>query len=296
MVKFYAKKKKGMLRAKSGKYYYPRRRKQIVPARKFRSRAIITRQPFPNVTKRVLTYAFRDQIQPPTTSQGGFSCASIRYTINYPYDIDPAAGTLSTSARRNHQPMGYDQLEALYDKQRVDWVKLRINFAMEKPAVTYTETMADAGGGNMLTQGTQFSSVPLRVALLITKESSLPTSLLTVNQNTVSFEKLIEMSRSGLLPAGSALSYKTMHHDQIVKLSKGVNLFKFFKRHDNKTWSDWVEDNSRGFNGSPSNLLYCHIICSPISVTPNDNHPKVTFYGDMSLGMTFSDLKTFGQS
>lgn len=295
MVKFYAKKKKGMLRAKSGKYYYPR--KKIAKGNRYsKPKMAIVRQPFPNVTKRVLTYAFRDQIQPPTTSQGGFSCASIKYTINYPYDIDPATGTLSTSARRNHQPMGYDQLEVLYNKQRVDWVKLRINFAMEKPAVTYTETMTDAGGGNMLTQGTQFSSVPLRVALLITKQSSLPTSLLTTNNNTVSFEKLIEMSKSGLLPEGSALTYKTMHHDQIVRLSRGVNLFKFFKRHDNKTWSDWVEDNSRSFSGSPTNLLYCHIIASPISVTPNDNHNKVTFYGDMSLGMTFSDLKTFGQS
>lgn len=296
MVRFYDKKQKGMVRAKSGKFYYPSKKNGKAKGRYAKPRmGIISRQPFPNITKRVLTYAFRDQIQPPQTSSGGFSCASIAYRINYPYDIDPAGATVTSSARRNHQPMGYDQLEVLYEKQRVDWVKLRVNFAMEKPAVTYTESSTDTGGG-VITQGTQFSSVPLRVALLITKESSLPTSLLTVSQNTVSFEKLIEMSKSGLLPSGSALIYKTMHHDQIIQLSKGVNLFKFFKRHDNKTWSDWVEDNSRGFNGSPTNQLYCHIICSPISVTGGDNHQKVTFYGDMSLGMTFSDLKTFGQS
>lgn len=293
MVKYYNKFKKGMKKAKSGKYYYPRKKGNKGKGRYSKPKmGIISRQPFPNITKRVLTYAFRDQIQPPTTSAGGFSCASIAYTINYPYDIDPNTGTLSTSARRNHQPMGYDQLEALYNKQRVDWVKLKINFAIEKPFQTlnYTEYPEGTVAGSLTSQ------VPVRVALLVTKEANLPTSLLTTNNNTVSFEKLIEMSKSGLLPSGSALVYRTMTHNRILQLSKGVNLFKFFKRHDNKTWSDWVEDNSRSFSGSPTNLLYCHIIASPISVTPNDNHSKITFYGDMTMGMTFSDLKTFGQS
>lgn len=295
MVKYYAKWKKGMKKAKNGKYYYPKKRanNKIV---KRNNRPRITRQPFPNITKRILTYAFRDQIQPPVTSAGGFSCASLAYRINYPYDIDPNAASITSSARRNHQPMGYDQLEVLYEKHRVDWVKLRINFAVEKPTETVSETTIEVGSGSTTTNGVRTSSVPLRVALMVTKEANLPTSLLTVNNNTVSFEKLIEMSKSGLLPSGSALTYKTMHHDQIIQLSKGVNLFKFFKRHDNKTWSDWVEDNSRGFNGSPTDMLYCHIIVAPISVTSGDQHPKVTFYGDMSLGMTFADLKTFGQS
>ena len=294
MVKFYDKWKKGMKKAKSGKYYYPKKKgNNKKPARR---KAKVIRQPFPNITKRVLTYAFRDQLQPPVTSSGGFSCTSLAYRINYPYDIDPNTASVTSSARRNHQPMGYDQLEVLYAKQRVDWVKLRLNFAIEKPSVSVTETTVEVGSGNTTTNGTRTSSVPLRVALLVTKESALPTSLLTVNNNTVSFEKLIEMSRSGLLPSGTALTYKTMHHDQIVQLSRGVSLFKFFKRHDNKTWSDWVEDNTRGFSGSPSDALYAHIIVSPISVTSGDQHPKVTFYGDMSLGMTFSDLKTFGQS
>lgn len=282
-----------------GKYsrrkYVPKKkktyRKRKTPIRR-KPRTRVMRQPFSNITKRILTYAFRDQIQPPATSTGGFSCASIAYTVNYPYDIDPSSATLSTSARRNHQPMGYDQLEALYNKQRVDWIKLRINFAIEKPtqALNYTEYPEGTVAGSIT------SHVPIRVALLVTKTATLPTSLLTANNNTVSFEKLIEMSKSGLLPSGTALVYRTMSQDQIVKLSRGVNLFKFFKRHDNKTWSDWVEDNTRSFSGSPTNLIYCHIIASPISVTPNDNHNKVTFYGDMSLGMTFSDLKTFGQS
>lgn len=293
MVKFYTKRRKGMKKAKSGKFYYPARKTAIIKKGRYsKPRMTIARQPFPNVTKRVLTYAFRDQIQPPSTSAGGFSCASVAYNINYPFDIDPAAATVTSSARRNHQPMGYDQLEVLYEKQRVDWVKLRVNFAIEKPyqAINYTEYPEGTVTGSLT------SSVPIRVALLITKEANLPSSLLTITPGTVSFEKLIEMSKSGLLPSGSALIYKTMHHDQIMQLSRGVNMFKFFKRHDNKTWSDWVEDNSRGFNGSPTDQLHCHIIASPISVTPNDNHPKITFYGDMSLGMTFSDLKTFGQS
>ena len=77
MVKFYARKKKGMIKARSGKFYYPK--KKIAKRNRYSKprMAIIARQPFPNITKRVLTYAFRDQIQPPTTSAGGFSCASI---------------------------------------------------------------------------------------------------------------------------------------------------------------------------------------------------------------------------
>lgn len=269
------------------------RKKRMASSRKYR----ILRQPFPNVTKRVLTYAFRDQIQPPTTSQGGFSVGSMRYDINYPHDIDYSnAATVSTTARRNHQPMGYDQLGTLYNKQRVDWATMKIHFAVEKPTIHIAENTNSAGGYNSATQGTHTQTVPIRVAILATKDGTLDPSTLTVNQATVAFEKLIEQSKSGMLPNGTSLVYRTLTHDRVVTLKRSMNCYKLFRKSENKSFADWREDNTVEFNHTPADRLHFHIIASPISVTPGDAHPKVTFYGDMQLGMTFSDLKEFGQS
>ncbi|AXH73307.1 MAG: putative capsid protein [Cressdnaviricota sp.] len=256
----------------------------------------VLRQPFPNVTKRILPYAFRDQLQPPATSTGGFSVASIAYRLNSPYDVDPTTGTISTSARINHQPMGYDQIMALYSKQRVDWAKIRINFAINRSRVQIDETVTPAGSGTETITGNHYYDGPIRVGLLITDDPTLDPSLLVQVAGTVAFEKLIEQSKSGQLPNGTSLRYKTIMPNQRASLSAGVNPFKFFNRHDKIGYSDWLENNQVGSNSAPGNIVYCHIIASPISVNPGDQHPKVTFYGDMSFGMTFSDLKQLGQS
>lgn len=291
MVKYYNKAKKGMKKAKNGKYYYPQKKK----ASRVSSQKILT-QPFANTTKRVLPYAFRDQLQPPNTSQGGFSVASIAYRLNSPFDIDPTTGTISTSARINHQPMGYDQLMNLYGKQRVDWCKIRINFAVNRTRVAVSEVSAPAGSGINNISGNHFYDGPIRVGLLITDDPALDPSLLVQTSGTVAFEKLIEQSKSGQLPNGTSLRYKTIMPNQRSYLTTGINTFKFFNRHDKIGYSDWLENNQVGQNSAPNNMIYCHIIASPISVNPGDQHPKVTFYGDLSLGMTFTDLKQLGQS
>ena len=203
MVKYYAKGKKGMKKAKNGKFYYPKR-KSAAPKRKILS------QPFPNTAKRVLPYAFRDQLQPPVTTTGGFSVASIAYRLNSPYDIDPTAGTISTSARVNHQPMGYDQLMGLYSKQRVDWAKIRVNFAVNRTRIGTNSTITPVGSGVETSVGSDFYDGPIRVALLITDDPALDPSLLVQQVGTVAFEKLIEQSKSGQLPNGTSLRYKTV--------------------------------------------------------------------------------------
>lgn len=268
------------------------RKKRIYKAPRYYS----IKQPFPNITKRVLPYAFRDQLQPPPTSTGGFSVVSKAYIMNSPYDIDPTVGTLSTSARINHQPMGYDQLMALYNKQRVDWAKIRVNFAINRNRVSIAENTIQVGSGNTTTTGEHFTDGPIRVGLLVTDDPTLDPSLLVQVAGTVAFEKLIEQSKSGQLPSGTSLKYRTLLPGKMVHLEAGINPFRFFKRHQQIGYSDWLENNTVLSNSAPTNKIYCHILASPISVNPGDQHPKVTFYGDMSLGMTFNDIKQFGQS
>jgi hypothetical protein len=253
------------------------------------------RQPFANITKRVLPYSFRDQLTPPNTSLGGFSVTSIAYSLNSPFDIDPTAGTLSTSARINHQSMGYDQLEALYNKRRVDWAKIRVNFAVNRQKTSIVESTVDNAGVHSTT-GQHLTDGPIRVALLVTDDSALDTSSLVTTPGTKAFEKLIEQSRSGQLPNGVALKYKVLMPGKMAHLEAGINCYKFFKRQNGLSYSDWKENNTGNFTHTPQNHIYCHIIASPISVNPGDQHPKVTFFGDMSMGMTFTDLKQFGQS
>lgn len=297
MVKFFDKKKPGMKRAKSGKYYYPAKKTAIKKNKRSRPKRLqLMRQPFANKTRRMLTYAFRDELAPPNTSAGGFSVASIPYFINNPYDIDPSTLTLSTSARKNHQPMGYDQIMTLYEKKRCDWVKIKVNFALNYAQTQINETVTPQGSGNETITGVHTQSGLMRVALLITSDPDIDTSLLVQQPGTVAFEKIIEQSKSGLLPYGNALSYRTVRPGQVVSLSKSINCFKFFKNYENIAYSDWNENNTGTVGQSPINKVYVHLIASPITVTPGAVHPKVTFYGDAQLGLTFTDLKQFGQS
>jgi len=192
--------------------------------------------------------------------------------------------------------MGYDQLMTLYSKQRVDWAKIRVNFCVNRSRIQIQEDVTPSGSGASTITGSHQYDGPIRVALLITDDQSLDPSLLVQTAGTIAFEKLIEQSKSGQLPGGTSLKYKTIMPNQRVHLSAGINPFKFFNRHDKIGYSDWLENNQVLSNSHPANVIYCHIIASPISVNPGDQHPKVTFYGDMSLGMTFTDLKQFGQS
>lgn len=289
MTVYHNTRKKGMKKGANGKFYYPKSKGKVA------RRSKVLNQPFPNITKRVLPYAFRDQLQPPATSTGGFSVASVAYKINSPWDIDPGLQA-TTSARVNHQPMGYDQLGALYEKQRVDWAKLSINFAVNGEHQAISEVIAPGNSGTETVTGFHTTMGPIRVALLVTDDPALDPSLLVTVSGTVSFEKLIEQSRSGQLPNGTSLKFKTLMPGKMCNITTGLNFAKFLKRSAATTYPDFVENNTQAFNSIPQQLVYCHIIAAPISVNPGDTHPKVTFYGSMSQGMTFSSLRQFGQS
>lgn len=299
MVKFYDKWRKGMKKAKNGKYYYPSKKPAQKKKGNFKNKPRkykIMRQPFANNTKRQLTYAFRDELSPPATSPGGFSVTSVAYNLNNPYDIDPSLLTLSTSARKNHQPMGYDQVMTLYNLKRCDWAKIKVNFALNSPVTQVEESVTPVGSGNESITGTHTEPGLVRVALLITADDQLDSSILVQNPGTVAFEKIIEQAKSGMLPYGNALTYRTLRPGQVLTLTKSINCFKFFKNYKNMAYSDWNENNTGTVGQAPINKIYCHIIASPITVTPGTTHPKVLFYGDVQFGLTFTELKQFGQS
>lgn len=301
MAKFYAKKKPGMKRAKSGKYYYPRKR--IMKRNTYRKRRPrVYRDPFPQSTRRRLTYAFRTTVTPPTTSTGGFSIAKQTFLLNSCYDPDktvlsnvPVTGV---SSRQNHQPMGFDQLMTIYRKYMVSYARLNVNFAFEHP-MSY-ENVVEVYPGT--TQNQISDNTPCRVGFVTSDGDDLPTSLLTTGGNLPTFEKLIEQAKSGCLnPKSSQFKYRTLRKDGFVNLKCNVNPFKFAKVKNGKTWSDYKEDNLLLSNTEPgtaakSDPVYCHCFVSPLTTVSQSSHSPVSVYGTIDFDVMFADMVSLPQS
>lgn len=303
MVKFYSKFRKGMKKAKSGKYYYPAK-KRIQKKRVSRNnrQVRVYRDPFPMATKRRLTYAFRTTVTPGITSTGGFSIAKQTFLLNSCYDPDktvlstnPVTGT---SSRQNHQPMGFDQLMAIYRKYMVSYARLNVNFAFEHP-MSY-ETVVDIGSGQ--TQNQIADNTPCRVGFVTSDGDDLPTSLLTTGGNIPTFEKLIEQAKSGQLnPKSAQFKYRTLRKDGFVNLKCNVNPFKFTKVKNGKTWSDYKEDNLLISTAEPgsapkSDPVYCHCFVSPLTTVAGSSHTPVSIYGTIDFDVLFHDLISLPQS
>lgn len=305
MVKFYSNYKKGMKKAKSGKYYYPARKKIVkrrIRRRNNNRNVKVYRDPFPMQTKRRLTYAFRTTIQPGITSLGGFSIAKQTFLLNSCYDPDKTV--LSTvpitgkSSRQNHQPMGFDQLMTIYGKYMVTYARMNVNFAFEQPTTYYNTSEAGSG----LTTGQLLDNTPCRVGFVTSDGDDLPTSLLTTGGNLPTFEKLIEQAKSGQLnPRSAQFKYRTLKKDGHINLKCNVNPYKFHKAKNSKTWSDFKEDNLLLANTEPgaaakSDPVYCHLFVSPLITTSGSDHAKVSVYGTIDFDVLFADLNSLPQS
>lgn len=305
MVKFYAKKKPGMKRAKSGKYYYPAKGKGNKKKNKFKTnnkQVRVYRDPFPQSTRRRLTYAFRTTVTPPTTSIGGFSIAKQTFLLNSCYDPDktvlsniPITGT---SSRQNHQPMGFDQLMSIYGKYMVSYARINCNFAFEHP-LAYEQQVPDGEGGTFIQIA---DNTPCRVGIVTSDGDDLPTSLLTTGGNLPTFEKLIEQAKSGQLnPKSAQFKYRTLRKDGFVKLKCNVNPYKFAKIKNGKTWSDYKEDNlliatSEPGSAPKSDPVYCHCFVSPLTTVSGSTHSPVSVYGTIDFDVLFHDLASLPQS
>lgn len=293
-----------MKRAKSGKYYYPAK-KRIVKRRRRNTNnrnVRVYRDPFPMQTRRRLTYAFRTTVTPPSTSTGGFSINKQTFLLNSCYDPDktvlsnvPITGV---SSRQNHQPMGFDQLMAIYGKYMVTYARLNVNFAFEHP-MAY-ETVVEVSPGQ--TQNQIADNTPCRVGIVTSDADDLPASLLTSGGNLPTFEKLIEQAKSGQLqPKSSQFKYRTLRKDGFVNLKCNVNPFKFVKVKNGKTWSDFKEDNMLPYNSEPgaaakSDPVYAHIFVSPLTTVSGSTHSPVSVYGTIDFDVNFTDLISLPQS
>ena len=303
MPKFYNKRKAGMKRAKSGKYYYPSKGKIIKKQKKWNKKNRVYRDPFPLQVRRRLTYAFRTTIQPPTTSLGGFSISKQTFLLNSCFDPDKTVpntgltGVSLKSSRINHQPMGFDQLMTLYRKYLVTYARVNVGFAFEHPTTYVNETLTDEGGP-VTTTGTIRDNTPCRVGYVTSDGDDLPTSVLTTGGNLPTIEKLIEQSRSGQLnPKSSQFRYRTLMKDNHVKMSFGVNPFKFAKAKNGITWADYKGSNSALANQDPTkDPCYCHLFVSPLSITSGDAHTPVVVYGTIDFDVLASDLVSLNQS
>ena len=299
MTKFYAKKKPGMKRAKSGKYYYPSKNKMI---KKKRGKSRVYRDPFPLQVRRRLTYAFRTTITPPNTSVGGFSIEKQTFLLNSCFDPDKSVantgltGVQLKSSRVNHQPMGFDQLMTLYRKYLVTYARVNVNFAFEHP----TTFVNEAGLSSGQITGTISDNTPCRVGFVTSDGDDLPSSLLTTGGNLPTIEKLIEQAKSGqLTPKSAQFKTRTLMKDNHVRMSFGVNPFKFTKAKDSITWADFKAANSKLANSEPGahdHPCYAHLFVSPLSVTHNDNHTPVVCYGTIDFDVLASDLISLNQS
>lgn len=298
MTKFYAKKRAGMKRAKSGKYYYPRN-KIVKKQKRWNKKNKVYRDPFPLQVRRRLTYAFRTTIQPPNTSLGGFSISKQTFLLNSCFDPDKTVpntgltGVSLKSSRINHQPMGFDQLMTLYTKYLVTYARVNVGFAFEHPT-TYVNQEEDAGH----VTGTIRDNTPCRVGYVTSDADDLPTSVLTTGGNLPTIEKLIEQARSGQLnPKSSQFRYRTLMKNNHVRMSFGVNPFKFAKAKDGITWADYKGSNTSLANQDPiKDPCYAHLFVSPLSITSGDVHTPVVCYGTIDFDVLASDLVSLNQS
>lgn len=301
MTKFYNKKRKGMKRAKSGKYYYPKNN-VVNKQKKWNKKNRVYRDPFPLQVRRRLTYAFRTTITPPTTSIGGFSIEKQTFLLNSCFDPDKTVantgltGVQLKSSRINHQPMGFDQLMTLYRKYLVTYARVNVSFAFEHPTtyVNQTEYPTDT------ITGTIRDNTPCRVGFVTSDGDDLPTSLLTQGGNIPTIEKLIEQAKSGQLnPKASQFKYRTLMKDNHVKMSFAVNPYKFTKSKNSVTWADFKAANSKLANDEPGahdHPVYGHLFVSPLSVTSGDTHTPVVCYGTIDFDVLASDLVSVNQS
>ena len=299
MTKFYAKKKPGMKRAKSGKYYYPKN-KLVKKQKKWNKKNRVYRDPFPLQVRRRLTYAFRTTITPPNTSLGGFSIEKQTFLLNSCFDPDKSVantgltGIQLKSSRVNHQPMGFDQLMTLYRKYLVTYARVNCNFAFEHPT-TYVNEQEQGSG---IVQGTIADNTPCRVGFVTSDGDDLPSSVLTSGGNLPTIEKLIEQAKSGqLTPKSAQFQTRTLMKNNHVRMSFGVNPFKFAKAKDSITWADYKGSNNALANADPAkNPCYAHLFVSPLSVTYNDTHTPVVCYGTIDFDVLASDLVSLNQS
>lgn len=300
MVKFYAKKKPGMVRAKSGKYYYPA--KKIQKRRnKRRQQMKVYRDPFPLQVKRRLTYAFRNTINPPATTTGGFSIASQCFQLNSCYDPDVSSlAAIQTTSRVNHQPMGFDELMQLYRRYLVSYARVNCHFAFENAVTETTETEVTLPSGSTRT-GQLISQTPVRVGYVTSDRDDLPESILHLSSpgsTLPTMEKLIEQAKSGQLnPKSAQFKYKTICKDQTARFSLAVNPWKFVKDKDNISYQDYKENNSCDKAHSPTDdPVYAHLFASPLTTVPGTNHTPIICYGTIDFDVIFSEMAQLGQS
>lgn len=269
--------------------------------KKYKRVAKVYRDPFPLQVRRRLTYAFRNTIQPPNTSAGGFSIASQIFQLNSLHDPDKSVGVgvLGTS-RYNHQPMGYDQIMTLYQNYLVSYARVNVSFANENSTSQLSEVETDVSGGTTTT-GTIRTNSPIRVGFVTSDSNDLPRSLLTGSGNLETMEKLIEQARSGQLnPKAAQFRYKTLMNDRVVNFKFGVNPWKFAKSKDNISYPDYKATNTKSKTGEPhgasENPLFAHLFASPITTVSGSVHQPVVCYGTIDFDVIFSDLVSLGQS
>ena len=287
---------------RGGKNYKPKgKRGKGKKMGKRRQVARVYRDPFPLQVRRRLTYAFRNTIQPPNTSINGFSIASQVFQLNSCYDPDKSVGvSVGATSRLNHQPMGFDQIMTLYKQYLVSYARVNVCFANENSTQTVSEVTIDAPSGSTTT-GSIISNTPIRVGYMTNDRDDLPTSLLTNSGTLPTMEKIIEQAKSGQLnPKSAQFSYRTLMKDQVVKMSFGVNPWKFAKAKNNISYPDYKENNTCNKTSEPhgtgSDPVFCHLFASPITTVRDTVHQPVVCYGTIDFDVIFSDLESLGQS
>lgn len=264
----------------------------------------VHRDPFPSQVRRRLTYAFRNTITPPSTSVGGFSISQQTFLLNSCYDPDKSVantgltGLQLKSSRINHQPMGFDQLMTIYQRYLVTYARVNCNFAFQNPT-SFIHNVPDGEGG---TNTIEADNTPCRVGYITSDGDDLPVSVLTTGGNLPTMEKLIEQARSGqLTPKSAQFKYRTLMKDGHVRMSFGVNPYKFAKVKNGATWSEYKENNLALASQEPGGLAksdpcYAHLFVSPLTTVSGENHSPVVCYGTIDFDVMCTDLLSLTQS
>ena len=306
MTKYYSKWRKGMKKAKNGKYYYPKKRNyQNNRKRNYRrstAQMVISRPLLPMVQKVCLKYYTRFHIDPLPIQSGATATAHNlpihTFAWNDAYDIDKTHSlTLglagATTGRQqdgapDHQPRMYDEYGQFYDKITVIGAKANITFSnANRTMLTSTDTVTNLSTGahtESISSSREVEPLPSFVGLL----------------NSQYNDKAVVADKWDNLREKNEVRFRRLQdHDNPVRMTAKWSLKKdnvYRSKLPLMTDAEAPENYTAEWNHSPHNLRFLHLFACPITVSNSSNPAPIDVEVEISQICLLSDRKDIAQS
>lgn len=285
MAKFYTKYRKGMKKAKSGKYYYPNKRSNGGRASgrsNYKTNVVMYKSPIPPRALTKLRYSTRFLLDPSSTGMVGIddqSLTSYQFRMNSCFDPDySSSNQLGNKGDNNHQPFGFDQWASQYDNYTVLGSTITCTFYNQNLSESSSlHVPIPAGPGTVtgtIAEANTSSKAGVFVALHGDRDLVLPDS----------FDHLVETK---------ACKYISLLPGQKKTLKRGYSLKQFRKLDSNNQ-----EMASYGATVAANPLVpyYMHVIANAITPVGSLDVPSISVHAVMEFIVSFTEAVEVQQS